>query len=165
MTRPRDRNANRREQDQTERLPASELVSHDMVLEGLIFSASAEGQQYGVTVTVGGTVVSGILSSDVEFLRFLAEELTQGQDTEEARLLRDELEQTARRTEEKLRRILARPRRGGGRPIPILPVLHLRDATVWLPGGQAVQVPFWRGRVEAVDGWFWGVISVRPEEE
>lgn len=151
------------ESDAGERLPAAELLSRDMVLEGLIFSANAEGQQYGVTLTLGGTVISGILTSDAEFLRYLAEEITQGQDTPEVRALRDDLEQTAQRTEQKLREILARPRHGS-RPIPIMPVLHLRDATIWLPGGQAVQVPFWRGRVEAVDGWFMGILGLRPEE-
>ena len=135
-----------------------------MVLEGLVFSANVGEQEYGLTVTVGGTVISGILTGDAEFLRFLAEEITQGQDNEEARSLRDDLEQTARQTEEKLQQVLNRPRRGGTRPIPIMPVLHLRDATVWLPGGQALQIPFWRGRVNAIDGWFLGIIGVRPDD-
>jgi hypothetical protein len=163
MTRPRDRRDLSSNAPTSERLAAADLISHDMVLEGLIFSANAEGQEYGITVTVGGTVVSGILSADAEFLRFLAEEITEGQETPEAKALRADLEETATRTEAKLRQVLSRPRRGQGRPIPLMPTLHLRDATVWLPGGQSVQVPYWRGRVDAVDGWFLGIIGARPE--
>lgn len=162
MTRPRD-NRERAKQGSSDRLSASDLVSHDMVLEGLIFSANAEGQEYGLTLTVGGTVVSGVLTADAEFLRFLADEITEGQDQADAQALRNDLEQTARRTEEKLRQILSQPPRDGGRPIPVMPAIHLRDATVWLPGGQSVQVPYWRGRVQAIDGWFLGIIGQRPD--
>lgn len=167
MTRPRDRHDTTAKiapsGDRSGQRLAADLISHDMVLEGLIFSANAEGQEYGITVTVGGTVVSGVLSGDAEFIRFLAAEITTEPENADSASLRDDLEATADRTEAKLRQVLTRPRKGETRPIPLMPTLHLRDATIWLPGGQSVQVPYWRGRVQSVDGWFLGIIGSRPD--
>jgi len=121
------------------RTSADELlqaVVHDLS-EGLM-EGRVPADETGITLLVGGMLVSGYLTT--------SEAYCQG---------------TFRRDADFIRALVARLT---GEPVsteePPL-YIHLRDVQIWSSTfGRATRVPWWRGRLESVDGFALGGVQV-----
>ena len=129
----------------------------DYNLSGLVRLANAGGVSLGVTLLVGGAVVSGLLVGAAEFFEGLADYLDReaGEDAQAfthgyrsfAKEFRDEIGSDFDQAVDA--------------PY-VVTYIHLRDAHVFAPGGGYLPSNaglFWRGRLESVDGWSIGTLG------
>ncbi len=139
----------------------------DAVLAELIGVCDDSDFSMAVTVQAGGFLVSGVLVSMVAYFSGLAE-LVRGaggaqQETLDAVAgLFDGLggQQEARR--ERRLRLLQNERAPTEPEDRVRPAyLHLQDARLIGPGGEIATVPYWRGRLDHIDAFWLGSLSLR----
>lgn len=130
----------------------------DTILEMWVDVAERTGTEMAVTLMVGGLLVSGRIISGPNYLRRFAGDLRTafegGGHTEASERIHKtitdiagELETEAREEKEQD----ASPRR----------YIHLDDANVFLASDTPpIRVPYWRGKLEAVDAWIMGKADV-----
>jgi hypothetical protein len=133
----------------------------DHVLAGLVATVNRlAGTELGVTLYVGGTIISGVLISGRSYFDQLSEATARAADGEAFA--------------EVFRHVAAGYLSGEGpagteadEPSEANSVrtayLHLRATTVHVPGiAAAIEQGLWRGRLSAVDGWAFGNLVPKP---
>lgn len=145
-------------------IPAPEAPDHDWLLQELVGIVNATGVGFGITLSVGGMLISGILVDGEKYLEGLAagfEGVDSGGST-----LGASLGSIPRRYKELYRRSDPDdPSVEPGEAINEPPVyIHIQDAQVYAPGGAAAtptgKGTWWRGRLSRVDGFWLGCLSV-----
>ena len=142
----------------------------EAVLSELVGVCDDSEFSMAVTVQAGGFLVSGVLLSMVAYFHGLAE-LVRGaaaggaaQETLDAVPgLFDGFGQQQEQRRERRLRLLQNPRAPTEPEDRVRPAyLHLRDARLIGPGGEIATVPFWRGRLDHIDAFWLGSLSLRP---
>ena len=118
----------------------------DMFLQALVRIIDKGNASLGITLSVGGLLISGTLTSPTDYFQRVADELEEGAGENSLtnvlrRLPQDEAEEE-------------------GQPPPR--ILHLKDARVFHPGGTPIphnRSTNWRIRLEAVDGFTIGTLG------
>lgn len=126
----------------------------DQILEVFVISADGRGETFGLTLTIGGILISGTLIGIDEYHKLLDLQL-RGEGGQ-----KDEQERPDARTAVESRLKLA------GQLEDYHPeFLHMKDAHVFY----AQELPskdregfLWRGKLDAVDGFSLGVLLVSP---
>lgn len=141
--------------------------SQDWFLEMLVDIVTRDGISFGITLNVGGVLVSGELVSYRKYFEGFAEDFKGG--LIRAGFTPDNAEiavKAFREVPDFLTSIANTNEQGGARGTPPSPrpgFIHLRNARFFHPG--EVPVPankgvWWRGRLNAVDGFILGSLSV-----
>jgi hypothetical protein len=136
-------------------------VHADWFLQLLVDAANRSGVSLGITLSVGGILVSGFLEGGTEYFNGIAAEMETTSVSET-----DAAASFARAARSMGGRIYA------GKPVAdseseedeFVPphFLHLRDARFFSPGGWPLpynQGVWWRGRIETVSGFSLGILS------
>jgi hypothetical protein len=119
----------------------------DPYLEKLVDSADQAGLEIGMTLHVGGSIVTGTLISGASFFKLLAESIRRatGKDQDAINALAKDADTWGDRQYDK------------SSPIRVPPDhIHLRNAVLHYGGGTLTDV-LWRGRLQAIDGFVMGV--------
>lgn len=159
--------------DESEALAAAEDAYRaqvtDSVLSELVGISDDSDFSMAISLQVGGYLVGGVLVSVRDYFRGLAE-LVRGAGEDGASEALDAVaglfdnlseQQEARRS----RRLqLLQDEQAALDPEDrVRPgYVHLRDAHLLGPAGELAAVPFWRGRLDHVDAFWLGSLSVRP---
>lgn len=142
-----------------QRVPPS-VPAQDECLTSLVQIANLFGVFTGVTLTLGGIVITGEIVSGVAYFKGLSEALNaSGATVEHTPALHKVFEAYGRLYEPK--------QATGSDELPDEPVttpvyIHLKDARILLPNGQFIPsggCTWWRGRLAAVDGYILGCLS------
>jgi len=142
----------------------------DAVLSELTGIADDSDFSMALTVQSGGYLVSGLLIGIVEYFRGLAV-LVRGASgaTEEQALaavagLFDSLGQQQQARRERRLALLENEQAPVEPEDRVRPAyLHLRDASLIGPTGELTTVPYWRGRLDHVDAFWLGNLTVRSD--
>lgn len=128
----------------------------DTLLVALVTAIDRAGGELGVTLNVGGCVVSGLLSPEADYVRGIATDFRAAG----AQELADAFDESGG----------AEGLEGDrGDPVPReerAVYLHLREARVFAPGETPLPTDrgvWWRGRLDRVDGWFFGHLGEKQE--
>jgi hypothetical protein len=129
------------------------------VLETLIDYAETLGLEQSITLQVGGLIITGLIISRRDYfagldesLKSAAKGLTQGSDEIGNRMQRSGDLSPPSST--------AEPEQRGDK----CEYIHLRDCQIFLGGGLVIPSghgTLWRGRLDSVDGFFLGQVSIR----
>ncbi|MBU8895358.1 hypothetical protein DRW03_14945 [Corallococcus sp. H22C18031201] len=128
---------------------------HDWFLELLLNMVNDHGLNVGITLTVGGTQVSGELVSGAEFIKNFGSTfsgaLKRAGAGDAAASLQAKYETMAAQVYD------AKKAESAHEPLTFI---HLRDARIVGPNG-VLQPPqiWWRGRLSEVQGWSLGVLN------
>jgi hypothetical protein len=153
----------------------------DGYLRFLMQQVNERGLPFRVTLSVGGAIVSGVLTSEREYFEGLTQALKivigrsglREQYERGANITRERLEEEGEGSEEiptaeelaarTTDAILERAVGGYERTEGEAPrYVHLRDVTIMTPGLQSAEHGgLWRGRLEAVDGFMFGTPGSR----
>lgn len=132
----------------------------DSVLGFLVHLANASGLEMGVILTLAGQAISGTIVSGERYFRELADAL-QGQapsdlpdSTDSPDATRVAIARWLRNESEGYKEAYAADDDGG--ELPELTFVHLRDASLSIPGAPLQAVGLWRGRLDEVSGWTLG---------
>jgi hypothetical protein len=120
----------------------------DLELWWLANLANPGGLGIKVILVLGGSTITGVLISDGEFFRLLAEEFDTAMSKKAGR---GRLAEICRvKAAER-----ARLDSSAGRPgtIPDIWHIHLKDARIWAVHGGARALGLWRGKLSQVSGW------------
>lgn len=124
----------------------------DWFLRSLVDLVDGAGISFGVTLNVGGTVLTGQLISGGEYFRgFAAEFGDAAGDTPFGHSMREVLAKPAEQFEDVPEE----------HPLPAF--IHLKDARMFLGSGPAMPTSrgvWWRGRISEVQGFVLGSLSV-----
>lgn len=147
--------------EQTEALPQIQDVeivgSKDWFLQSTIETIIANGVEIGVTLTVGGVIVSGILISGKKYFDELSDVLIAASQSEDdgPRILGEAWKQYTV--------IYEKPEGASGDwRAPPAGFIHLRNARFYAPGAPPIpsnRGVLWRGKLSSVDGFSIGNFS------
>jgi hypothetical protein len=140
----------RKEADQDE----SEII-RDGLLTGFVDMANAGKVGFGLTVWTGGAIVSGTLVGITDYFDGVASDFDRAQG-EGAEALANAFRTVAAGMRQEVE--------SAERESPTL--IHLKHAKTYSPGGRPIPTHrgvWWRGRLDAVDGWCFGELVVEPE--
>jgi hypothetical protein len=145
--------------EEPDRLPDNPVRPPDPVLEYLVRVVNQiPGLEFGVTLYVGGCILSGLLVGGRSYFDSLRANLVDGSDESEPirEEFREVFEQVAKVYPAEMRPVSEDDEADEGAEPPTV-FVHLRETTVHLPGAASVLEPgLWRGRLESVDGWTLG---------
>ena len=145
-----------RKSEHTERAgqPAG-ATEGDVVLSELVRLADEQGLEVGITVYIGGTVVSGMLVSGQEYLEASALRLQSAEGPPETKAALDRFFR-AQRDQQYASSGAASTE---GEDPPPVGYLHLRGARPFDAKGPYLEEGvWWRGRIDRIDGFNFGVI-------
>lgn len=140
-------------------------ITHDSMLEFLVKLASTAGLSTPVTLTVGGTLVSGRIAGGEEYFKEVAKRVRAGQGQAET------LEVTAGIYDAYAEKYAEwYPLRSEGAdsdeedesdetPISFI---HLLDAHIFAQGAAPIELGQWRGLLSSIDGWTVG--NMQPNQ-
>jgi hypothetical protein len=132
----------------------------DWLLQDFVLMANEAGSSVGVTLTVGGVLVTGMLIGAKQYFESLGDLLAAAiPDRAAAASMREKYVTLGAEMHKRHLAYMARLEAGKEGEAPTF--LHLRDARVY--AGPSV-VPtrggvLWRGRISAVDGFIVGIIN------
>jgi hypothetical protein len=135
---------------------AREGVGVDWFLQNLVSIANSSGMEVVLTLTVGGSIVSGRMISGKKYFDLFA--MASGWPSDSSDLIRE--------TYKKFGETYYTPQTGADDEKWSPPqYIHLQDAFVFSPDG--AQLPsssgiLWRGKISAVAGFSLGSLSVKP---
>lgn len=122
----------------------------DPTLQNLVDIINEVGTQMGLTLSVGGLIISGTTISHREWTSSSGDALrgSNTNDPDFTQALGDALTTS------------------GINPFPDEPqpkprMVHLKDATIYGAATYPVPLPRWRGKISSVDGWEFGALSGR----
>jgi hypothetical protein len=147
---------------------ASRSQTSDVFLEDWVTLANDYNLQIAVTLMVNGILVSGTITSGAEFLQYIGQSISAAAESDQESL---------GKTIEKHYQEVAKKLYPQTPPAPdkdALPALegpaprksyfiHLKDVNI-LGSRPAPTVPYWRGRLDRVDGWFIGGLKEVPSK-
>ena len=138
--------------------PAVDPESVDVMLQTFSYMANQFGIGFGVTLNVGGLLISGTIISRQEYLTYLASSIRQGiKDSEWNEEARAFLEETFL---EPLEMPVNKDKPFVLRDISYV---HLKNARVFHQSGRPIPSGddgfLWRGRINAIDGFSLGQLS------
>jgi len=147
--------------DQDGDLPPIQDVSivdgKDWFLQSIIDTVINEGIDIGVTLTIGGTIISGMLIGGRKYFEQLGDMLAdQSKDD-------DDITNVLGTGWKQYSEIYSKPEGtpDGWRP-PAASYIHLKDAKIFMPGQKPIPTNngfLWRGRLSSVDGFSIGNLS------
>lgn len=135
--------------------PDPQQQPRDWLLENLVIMANELGTEYGVTLLVGGTIVTGVIISGRSYFEQFAEEAAgMYADTETAKAAKEAY----------LSHKDFYPPRAAGDDNPSIPAnyIHLRDAKFIANGHSPIpnnRGVLWRARLSCVDAFNLGTMS------
>ncbi len=126
----------------------------DWFLQTLVATANRKGGSMGVTLLVGGTIVSGTIVSHEDYFENLGDEVEQGFKAAGGEAV-SELADIFRNIGHDLEKRLAEA------PPTNPAFIHLRDALIILPNKALPENRrvWWRGRISQVDGFLLGTFD------
>jgi hypothetical protein len=135
--------------------------SVDCFLQSLISIVNDESASIPITLSVGGLLISGDMIGGKDYFNEFARQFKDG--------FRDISSETAATIEKAFKRLgdvydSIQKESQGSAPISKPHLVHLRDAQIYLSGASPApseKVVLWRGRLEAVDGFSLGRLSLR----
>lgn len=140
----------------------------DVFLEDWVTLANDYNLRIAVTLMVNGLLVSGIITSGAEFLQHVGQSISAAAESEHKSL--------GKTIEKHYQVVAARlyPQKpsasdqegvaafeGGGLRKSFF--IHLKDVNI-LGSRLVPTIPYWRGRLDRVDGWFIGGLKEAPSE-
>lgn len=136
---------------------AREGVGVDWFLQNLVSTANSSGMEVGLTLTVGGSIVSGRMISGKKYFDLFADAMASGWPGDSSDLIRDTYKKFGET-------YYAPPTEADDEKWSPPQYIHLQDAFVFSPGG--AQLPsssgiLWRGKISAVAGFSLGSLSVK----
>lgn len=137
----------------------------DGFLQSLVSIVNDESASIPITLSVGGLLVSGDLIGGKTYFNEFARQFKDG--------FRDISSETAATIEESFKRLgdvydPIRKESQRNAPIPKPHLVHLRDAQMYPSGGSpqaSEKGVLWRGRLEAVDGFSLGRLSLEMNKD
>ena len=131
--------------------------SLDWFLQNHIEICLKTGLEMGITLTVSGAIVSGILISGKTYFDELGDSIQRGVSGSV------EVAQALGKSWKQFTKIYEKPEGVDDDWEPPLPgYIHLRDARVFAPGGRAIPSNggvLWRGKLSSIDGFSMGNLS------
>ena len=129
----------------------------DHHLAEIISIVNRSDAEFAITLTVGGMLISGLLTGGKRYHEEFAEQMLKGMGD-----LESETSETIRKFFRSFGAIYERPE-GDQTPELLTTFVHLRDARFFVPG--AAPVPsnggvLWRGRLVRVDGYHLGILAM-----
>ncbi len=150
------------------RTEASRSQSSDVFLEDWVTLANDYNLQIAVTLMVNGILVSGTITSGAEFLQHIGQSISEAAEKDKS-----PLGKTVEKHYQEVARKLypqtpATPEKDAP---PVLETtaprksyfIHLKDVNM-LGSRTLPTVPYWRGRLDRVDGWFIGGLKEAPSK-
>ena len=130
----------------------------DVLLSELVRLADDQGLEVGITVYIGGTVISGMLVSGQEFLEASALRLQSVEGPPETKATLEHFFRSQRDQQYASSGAASTE----GEDVPSVGYLHLRGARPFDAKGPYLEEGvWWRGRIDQIDGFNFGVI--RPQ--
>jgi hypothetical protein len=141
---------------------ASRLRTSDVFLEDWVTLANDHNLQIAVTLLVNGTLVSGTIASGAEFMEYVGQSISEAAESNH-KTLGEAIQQHYQEVAKRLYPQKAAPSDTDPATLPALEgtggrksfFIHLKDVTL-LGSRPLPTVPYWRGRLDRVDGWFIG---------
>lgn len=143
-----------------------EPLRADTFLQDLVAGANApRGWSYPVTLNVRGLIVTGELVGIAEYFENFGAEVEEG--LEFPGMSPDDARTSAKLIGDMFRRFAREARKAHEKDPQHQPnFIHLRNASIFTPGGGVVggnHSSWWRGKVEAVDGFMLGTAEPTSE--
>lgn len=150
-------------EDQANEAGSKEPPQTDPFLQQLVYMANSSFLNYGITLNVKGTIITGRLVSVVDYFEHFGDQaqeftrfnLASGEDDTN---VRKALGDVFRKWGEKAKEAMEAEGDKPSRP----EFIHLQDAKVVVPGQPmmlANESVWWRGRIAEVDGFIFGSLS------
>jgi len=136
--------------------------SRDIFLEILISEFVEHGVQIPITMSVGGTIISGYLVSEDKYFEEMSKLASESESEESAEVIQEAIRAMPHHIDEAVTRLIDEGTEGGDaariRRRIQSGYIHLIDSSVETPGGDTEEMSdmLWRGRLEAVDGFWLG---------
>ncbi len=138
---------------------------YDWALADWVVFANKYGMEIGVTLQVGGLLVSGITTSGADFLENLGESLSEATTRagEKFQVLSETFRNMYKEQAQKLYPKItseeldsSEKKQYNSEPA----FIHLKNVTIWTNSQcSPTQVKYWRGKLGNVDGWFLGTMA------
>jgi hypothetical protein len=132
----------------------------DWLLAALVNGVNKTGGGLGLTLWVGGTIVSGTVASIADYFEGLAADFAsaKGEGAPSMRTLFEKLGAQSREAFEEARS----KKDDDDDDVLHVRYIHLSGAHTFSPGGDAIPTGngvWWRGRLDAIDGWCFGELQ------
>ncbi len=122
--------------------------------------------EFGITLQIGGHIVSGTTTSGADFLKYVGEYLSKtitdsgDRFQEVSDIIKDKYEEKARKIYPEIssqKSNEAKEEQLPGKPA----FIHLKNVDIWTDSNSSpIPVEYWRGKLTSVDGWYIGRMSV-----
>ncbi len=119
------------------------LMEKDVLLSGLVTIVNEAPLEIGVTLNVGGSLITGLLIGSINYLRGISELLsgngpTADQFAKHFEDIAEEVEKTNAEAED-------------DNPSPNY--IHLKNAKLVNVNGNVIELGYWRGKLSSIDGF------------
>jgi len=132
-------------------VPKPDEIQSDWFLEEFVDSINGTDSELGITLTVGGILVSGVIISGHKYFQGLAASM---------KILTPEGQENTEEYFKSFGEIYLKPKEPNSKPPSFI---HLKDAMFYQPGlGQPIPSSdgvLWRGRISEVDGFMMGSLK------
>lgn len=138
---------------------------YDWALGDWVVFANRYGIEIGVTLQVGGLLVSGTTTSGADFLENLGESLSEAaaRAGDKFKVLSETFKNMYEKQAQKLypKIIPEELNSSEEKQIATEPAfIHLKSVAIWADSQNSpIQVKYWRGKLGSVDAWFFGTIG------
>lgn len=140
-----------------ETIPAPDT---DWFLQFLVNLVNKYGLKFGITINIGGFLVSGNLASGKEYFEGFAKVFSSAwPDEKSAELVRDSIE--------KFGEEIYKERNEDDSQVPLLHYIHLENAKFFSTSGKSVpsyRGVWWRGRISEVQGFVPGSLNISEKD-
>ena len=160
------------EQQPTGKRQSAQHETVDWFLQSLVAIANRSGFEIGITLNVGGSIISGILVGGAKYFDGVAEEwrigyLQSGGKSEDADFWKSTISEFSKIYKESIEKQEQAAREGTqpeSSPGELYPeYIHLKDAQMHYSGQDPIPANrgiWWRGRLQAVDGFSLGSLTI-----
>jgi len=143
--------------DEVESRGADSVHGVDHHLAELVGIVNRSNGEFAITLTVGGMLISGLLTGGKRYHEEFAEQFLKGMGD-----LEPETSEPIKEFFKGFGAIYAR-QEGDEMPEPLTTFIHLREARFFVPGAAPVPANggvLWRGRLVKVDGYHLGILTM-----
>ena len=138
----------------------------DWALAEFAWYANRGGIEFGVTLQIGGQIVSGTTVSGAEFLKDVGEKLSEvitnsgDQFKELSDTIKGKYKDQAQKLYPKISSQESNEAKGEQFSIKSA-FIHLKNVDIWTDSAsKSLPVRYWRGKLASVDAWFIGRMSI-----